>query len=150
MIRDTRPNASLRRLVTAFAAAAAVALVVAPATSYAQSHRARLSRDVSERIEQRIAASTEIIVSANDSSIDQLVARYGARLKKRIHGGAVLEATGGQIDALSQGVGGAHNAGDSTGPPLMAGPTPGTGAGQVWGGPGGLRGFRRRGVGAGG
>src|ERR1700730_15162120 len=113
MHKDLRFTASLRRGLTTLSVAAAIAMVCAPA--YAQSgHRARLSGDLSVRIEQRVQDSTDVIVSASDSSIDQLVARYGARLKKRIHGGAVIEATGGQIDAISQDADVDHMAGDAT------------------------------------
>ena len=42
------------------------------------------------------------------------MARYGVRLKKRIHGGAVLEATGGQIDAMSQDPDVEHMSGNAT------------------------------------
>ena len=92
-------------------------------------HRARLSQDLAERIAQRVEASTDVIVSASDAAIDQLVARYGARLKKRIHGGAVLEATGGQIDAISQDTDIDHMAGDATVYRMMAVTTRGDGRG---------------------
>src|SRR5438128_1108276 len=73
------------------------------APGFAQgAHRARLSRDLADRLAQRVEAPSEIIVSATDATVDQLVLRYGATLKKRLQGGAVLEATGGQIDAISQ------------------------------------------------
>src|SRR4051812_5048025 len=79
-----------------------VALVVAASAEAQPRHRARLSRDLADRLRQRVEAPAEIIVSADAGAIDLLVTRYGARLKKRIQGGAVLEATGGQIDAIAQ------------------------------------------------
>ena len=127
---------------------AAIAIVAAPATVSAQSrHRARLSRDLSDRIQQRVEAPTEVIVSASDGGVDRLVARYGARLKKRIHGGAVLEATGGQIDAMSQDTDVDHMAGNARVYRMMAVTTESTGADQVWAGLDGVRGFSGRGIG---
>src|SRR5262245_59997781 len=79
-----------------------VAVIAAVPVDAQPRHRARLSRDVAERLQKRVEAPAEIIVSASDGAIDQLVARYGARLRKRIQGGAVLQATGGQIDAIAQ------------------------------------------------
>ena len=97
MLRNTRFSAVLRRLATTLSFVATVAAAAAPVTLHAQArHRARLSRDLDARLQQRVEAPSEVIVSASDGSIDQLVARYGAHLKKRIHGGAVLEATGGR------------------------------------------------------
>src|SRR5439155_24735567 len=110
-------------------------------------HRARLSRDLAERIAQRVEASTDVIVSASDGAIDRLVARYGARLKKRVTGGAVLEATGGQIDAISQDPDTDHMAGDVTVFRMMAVTTQATGADQVWAGLDGGRGFTGSGIG---
>jgi hypothetical protein len=81
----------------------AVAVLIGSAASLqAQPHRARLSQDIADRIAQRNEAATEIIVAAPQETIGPLAVRYGAAIKKRIRDGAVLEATGGQIDALSQ------------------------------------------------
>src|SRR5690349_11074829 len=99
---------SLHRIVRnsrvfAVAVVAAVTLLgVGVDGAAAQARRARLSKDLADRIAQRIEAPTEVIVDVPQDRVDALAARYGARVKKRIHGGAVLEATGGQIDALSQ------------------------------------------------
>jgi hypothetical protein len=91
----------LRRACLFIVAGCVASIGTVPAAAQPR-HRARVSRDLAERLRQRIEAPAEIIVSAGDGAIDQLVTRYGARLKKRIQGGAVLEATGGQIDAIAQ------------------------------------------------
>ena len=150
MLRNTVFSAAFRRVATTVAVVAAVAAAAAPVALQAQArHRARLSRDLAERLQQRIEASSEVIVSASDGSIDQLVARYGARLKKRIHGGAVLEATGGQIDAISQDDEVDHIASNARVYRMMAVTTEATGADQVWDGSelGLARGFTGRGIG---
>ena len=58
-----------------------------------------LSRDVADRLARGTEASTDVIVAAADGAIDQLALRYGATVKRRIRGGAVLEVTGGQLEA---------------------------------------------------
>src|SRR5262249_54040123 len=109
-------------------------------------HRARLSRDLADRLAQRVEAPTEIIVSGADGAIDQIVALYGARLKKRLQGGAVLEATGGQIDAIAQDPAVDHLSGNATVRRMMAVTTEATGADQVWAGLQGLPGVDGSGV----
>src|SRR4051794_19362466 len=131
---------SIRRALVILAAIA----VATPAG--AQSHRARLSRDLAERLKGRVEAPTDIIVSGSDAILDQIATRYGARLKKRLPGGAVLEATGGQIDAISQDPDVEHVSGNPTVYRMMAVTTEATGADQVWSGVAGLPGFAGRGV----
>src|SRR5262245_57989180 len=127
---------------------AAVAVLATPVDTFAQSGgRARLSRDIADRLAKRIEAATTVIISAGDTAIDQLAARYGARLKKRLTGGAVLEVTGGQLDALSQDPDVAHIASDAKVFRQMAETTEATGADQVWSGLQGLRGLTGNGVG---
>ncbi|HTM26189.1 MAG TPA: S8 family serine peptidase, partial [Vicinamibacterales bacterium] len=127
-------------------AAAAIVLTVA-ASAQAQPHRARLSSDIADRLARRIEAPTEVIVAAPDAAIGELAARYGATVRKRIQGGAVLEATGGQIDALSQDPAVGHIAGNATVYRMMAVTTQATGADQVWSGLDALRGVTGRGIG---
>ena len=86
-----------------------------------------------------------MIVAAADAALDQLALRYGARLKRRIRGGAVFEVTGGQLEAISQDADVAHVAGDV---PVqrMGVTTEATGADQVWKGLApGIRGATGRG-----
>src|SRR4051812_19076517 len=130
------------------AAFVAVVLVSAPADTFAQSpRRARMSSDLVDRLAKRVEAAAPIIVSASDASIDGLVTRYGVRLKKRLAGGAVLEATGGQLDAISQDPEVAHIASDARVFRQMAVTTEATGADQVWAGVAGLRGLTGKGIG---
>jgi hypothetical protein len=89
-----------------------VVVLVLPQEAQGGPHRARLSRDVADRLAQGVDASSDVIVAASDAAIDQLAVRYGARLKRRINGGAVFEVTGGQLDAMSQDADVAHLAGD--------------------------------------
>src|SRR4051812_23781530 len=126
---------------------AVIAVIIGSAGSIeAQPHRARLSQDIADRIAHRNEAATEIIVAAPQETIGALAARYGASIKKRIQGGAVLEATGGQIDALSQDTDVRHIAGNTRVFRMMAVTTEATGADQVWAGVERLRGVTGRGV----
>ena len=108
--------------------------------------RARVSRDVADRLARGTEASTDVIVAAADGAIDQLALRYGATVKRRIRGGAVLEVTGGQLEAISEDADVAHVAGDV--PVQRMGLTAeATGADQVWKGLASVRGATGRGIG---
>src|SRR5690349_726819 len=109
--------------------------------------RARLSRDVSDRLDRGVAAATDVIVSADASAIDGIAARSGARIKRRLRDGAVLEATGAQLDALTRDEAVAHVAGDVPVTRMMAVTTTSTGADQVWSSVSGSRGLTGSGVG---
>ncbi|HVZ20010.1 MAG TPA: hypothetical protein VG871_03050, partial [Vicinamibacterales bacterium] len=137
----TRHGASLS-VTLALTAALAV-----PVAAGAQPHRARMSRDIADRIAGRVEASTDIIVSAGDAAIDQIALRYGVRVKRRIAGGAVFEATGGQIDAITQDPDVDHVAGDVRVRRMDAITDEATGAEQVWAGVDRVPGFSGRGIG---
>ena len=71
-----------------------VALVVIVALAWPHAagaqHRARMAKDVRERIEKGGADSLHVIVDGPQSVIDRLVEHYGVRLVKRLKSGAVL------------------------------------------------------------
>src|SRR6516162_9477591 len=100
MRRDPSPIRLVRRASTVLFAVIVGVLAATPLV--AQSYRARMSREIADRLAHRVEASSEIIVSSTSGDFDGLAARYGAQLKRRIQGGAVLVATGGQIDARTQ------------------------------------------------
>ena len=136
----------LRRTCLVLLAGVVTCLAAMPADAQPRWHRARMSRDLADRLQRRVEAPAEIIVSATDEGVDQLVALYGARLKKRLRGGAVLEATGGQIDAISQDPDVDHLSGNPDVHRMMAVTTEATGADQVWAGLRRLPGYDGRGV----
>ena len=95
-------------------------------------HRARLSRDLAERlVRQRVEASS-VIVCGRRRADRSARGAHGARVKKRLHGGAVLEVAGGALDAISQDPETAHLSGDVPVHRMMAVTTESTGADQVW------------------
>ena len=110
--------------------------------------RARLSRDLADRVSSRAQDSARVIVTGTDAEVKTLAARYGARIQKSMRGGAVLEVTGGQLIALSEDPDVAHLSGDVRVQRMMAVTNEATGATQVWGRGLGLgQGFTGRGIG---
>src|SRR5689334_10255369 len=120
-------------------------IVVATPAAAQGPYRARLSRDLVDRLQRRVEAPIEIILSAGD--VDRIVHQYGVHLQRRLQNGdAVIEATGGQIDAISQDPGVAHVSSNAIVHRMMAVTTAATGADQVWAGVGDLPGFSGRGI----
>jgi serine protease AprX len=124
-----------------------VAMAIAPALAFAQSSHARVSRDIADRLARHLDDPTNVIVSASDAAIDQLSVRYGARVTKRVHGGAVFAVTGGQLEALSQDPDVSHIAGDVRVVRMGAELTAATGADQAWAGIANLAGVTGIGIG---
>ena len=81
---------SIATLALVTLAAAAISVEAGP-------RRARLSRDLSERLAARVDASTDVIVTGSDEQVNELATRYGARVKKRLKNAAVFEVTGAQL-----------------------------------------------------
>lgn len=121
-------------------------MIVAQAPAEAGGPRARLSRDLADRLASGRDGLSSIIVSGTPEKVAGLAARHGARVKKAIHGGAVLEVTTGQLAAMSEDPELDHASGDVPVSRAMAVTTESTGATQVWG-DAITRGFTGRGVG---
>jgi serine protease AprX len=128
-------------------ALALVAVAVAAAPAVAQSYHARVSRDIADRLARHLDEPTSVIVAADEALIEQIAVRYGARVTKRVRGGAVMAVTGGQLEGLAQDPDIAHIAGDVPVFRMSAEVTAATGADQAWAGIAGLAGVTGRGVG---
>ena len=125
-----------------------LACLAAAAPVEAGQHRARLSRDLSERLAGRGGAATDIIVSGTDDEVQTIATRYGARVKKRLQGRVVLEVTAGQLQDLSQDSDVAAVSGDVPVRAMASVSAEAIGADQVWEGVSrGMRGFTGRGIG---
>ncbi len=76
----------VRRIVrlASFGLALALAVGASVVSVDAGPRRARLSRDLSDRLAARVDASTDIIVTGTDEQLQTLATRYGARVKKRL------------------------------------------------------------------
>ena len=123
---------------------AIVAAVLALAGSAdAGPRRARLSRDLSERIAKADASVTSVIVDGNseqDADAGGAIRRQGAQ--EGAGNGAVLQVTGGQLDALSQDADVDHLSGDVPVVRMAGVTTEAIGADQVWAGvAGGVAGY---------
>src|SRR5688500_10237496 len=64
--------------------------------------KARLSRDLAERLGSGRTRAVRIIVSGDDARIQRLAARHGARIAKQLEGAAVLEVAERTLDAMSE------------------------------------------------
>src|SRR5690242_8845544 len=140
-------NSVLRLQRSVVISAVALAVAIAPAPVLAQSSHARVSRDIADRLARHVDDPTNVIVSASGDAIDQIAARYGARITKRLRGSAVLAVTGGQLEGLSQDPDVTHIAGDVPVVRMAAELTAATGADQAWTGIAGLPGVTGQGVG---
>src|SRR6185437_3496126 len=58
-----------------------VVVLILPQEAQGGPRRARLSRDVADRLAHGVEASSDVIVAASDAAVDQLAVRYGARVK---------------------------------------------------------------------
>ena len=131
-----------------FLAALSGALVVLAVPVEAGQRRARLSRDLRDRLAARVEASTDVIVGGSDEQLQTLATRYGARIKKRLRNAAVLEVTGGQLRDLSEDADVASVSGDLPVRTMATVTAEAIGADQVWEGAfEGMRGFTGRGIG---
>src|SRR3989304_4895373 len=89
-----RAIAGRRRAARLVFAGVVLALLTALPASAGQ-HRARLSRDLADRVAAGSEQPTGVIISGTDTDIRTLPARSGARIRKKLRGGAVLDVTGG-------------------------------------------------------
>src|SRR5687768_17117537 len=109
--------------------------------------RARLSKDLRDRVASGRQAPVDVILSASEAEIQSIAARHGVRIKKVLRGAAVLEATDAQLDALSRDPGVSHLSGDAPVRRTMAVAAESIGAVQVWEGAAALRGYDGKGIG---
>jgi len=103
-------------------------LVLCPTFVDAAPHRARLSKDLEARLAAGRTDATSVIVSGTQAEIESIASRYGAVLKKLLRGAAVLEVSGGQLDALSADPDVSHLSGDARVLRMIATTTEATGA----------------------
>ena len=116
--------------------------------SEAGQRRARLSRDLADRLAAGVAAPTDVLVAGSDEQLETLATRYGARIKKRLKNGAVLEVSGGQLEGLTQDADVASISGDVPVRAMATVSAVAMGADQVWTGAfEGMRGYTGRGIG---
>src|SRR5918999_5279062 len=117
-------------------------------TAEAGPRRARLSRDLADRLSAGRHETTSVIIKGSADRLLAIVQRHGGRIKKQLRGGAVIELAGDQLDAVSQDPEVDHVSGDVPVRRLMNVTAESIGADQVWAGAfDGLRGYTGRGIG---
>ena len=80
----------------------AAVLVLGTSEAGAQGrHRARLSEDLRQRLRGGDAGTTSVIFTGSQARVDELVARHGLRIKKRLRSGAVLEVPAYRLDTVT-------------------------------------------------
>jgi serine protease AprX len=137
----------VRRTFLRSLATVAIALLVVTAAQ-AGPRRARLSKDLVDRLAAGDQSSTRVIVSGSREQIDTLATRYGVRVHKTLRNGAVLEVSGGQLDALTQDPEVESVSSDAPVRRMMAVTTSAIGADQVWSGAlQGISAYSGRGIG---
>ena len=63
---------------------------------------AKLSEDLKRKIQAGDASATSVILSGSQATCDELAARHGLRVSRRLNGGAVVDVPAGALAALSQ------------------------------------------------
>src|SRR5207247_3407483 len=104
------PTVTALRAAAARAALAVLWVVCAGAPAFAQ-HRARLSADLADHLAAG-SQQIDVIVHGDRATVDDLAARYGLVVKRRMKSGAVLRVTAGQLEALAQDESVDHLSGD--------------------------------------
>jgi serine protease AprX len=117
---------------TAVQCAVALAVSLVCAVGAEAGHRAKLSRDLADRVAAGRSETVRLIVSGTEAEVNALAERHGARVAKRLRGAAVLEVSGNALDAMAQDPAVAHLSGDVPVRRLMAVTTEAIGANQVW------------------
>jgi subtilisin family serine protease len=114
---------------------AALILLFALSGLASAQHRARLSKDLSDQLAAPTQQTVNVIVEGAPADIQALAARHGAQVKRFLtSGGAVLTATPGQVDAISQDADVGHLSGDVLVYGSMDVTDAATGAALVWAG----------------
>jgi serine protease AprX len=109
--------------------------------------RARLSRDLADRLAHGQLEPTRVIVSGDHARLEALARRHGAQVVKRLTRGVVMEVPAGGLLGLSEDAEVSHLSGDVPVQRMMSVTPAATGADQVWGGAGTGLGYTGRGVG---
>ena len=78
----------------------ALVLIGAP-VSGAADRKARLADDLENFRSSQSTTTADVIVQGDQQTVDSLVLRHGARLKRRLAGGAVLQVTRQQLDGMA-------------------------------------------------
>ena len=77
--------------------------VIVPAREgAAQGRRARLSDDLARRLQTGDDSETSVILTGSPERIDEVAARHGLQIQKRLFGGAVVNVPKGALDRVTR------------------------------------------------
>ena len=82
-------------------AAAFVGLGALDAAAQGQGRRARLSGDLVQKLRAGDGRTSTVIFTGSQARVDEIVARHGLQVRKRLKSGAVLEVPGYQLQAVA-------------------------------------------------
>ena len=68
----------------------------------AQGRRARMSEDLERKIASGDASATSVILSGSQATVDELAARHGLHVSRRLKSGAVVDVPAGALAGLAQ------------------------------------------------
>ena len=139
--------AATRRVVPALSLALVPVLSAWAPGAEAAGRRARLSDDLTLKLQAGDLSGTDVIVGGTPARVDAIAARHGLVVKRRLRTGAVLAVPAGRLEAVAadeevDALSGDHDVRSS-----MAVTNVAIGADQVWAGIDGHRGVTGEGVG---
>src|SRR5688500_17390668 len=106
MVISRHRAARLSFVRLSFVSVAAAAVLGAGALDAAaqgnRARRARLSDDLAQKLRSGDARPSTVIFTGSQARVDQVAARHGLRIRKRLKSGALLEVPGHQLQALSE------------------------------------------------
>src|SRR5258706_10853175 len=113
----------------------AAAFVLAGASrAGAQSHRIHVSDDLKRHLDSGDATATAVIVAGSPAQVDEIAARHGLRVRRRLSSGAVLDVPAGQLAEVADDKDIPQLSGDHIVRGQMAGTDVSIGADQAWSG----------------
>ncbi len=145
MAHSLRSLGLSRRLGTT--AVATAFILLSSLAVEAAGHRAKLSLDLEDLLASGSPETVQVILSGTADEVRTVAARHGAKVKKELKFGGVIEVTARQLAALSADPAVPHLSGDARVQRMMAVSSQATGADQVWSGVAGLPGYTGRGIG---
>src|SRR5882762_1348377 len=134
MVNANRPAALRNRhLLRIHAAVAAGVLLLGGAGAVnAQGRRAHLSSDLQQHLDAGDSTTTTVIVSGTSDEIAAVAARHGARVRRLLTSGAVLEIPAGRLEEVAADTDVPQLSGDHVMHGQMAVTDQSIGADQAW------------------
>ena len=148
MSHTSRPFVSLRTVELVSCVLAAVLMgMAAEAGAQGSGKRATLSEDLAQKLRDGDFTGTTVIFTGTQARVDEVAARHGLRITKRLKSGAVLEVPAHRLEQLASDPGVDHLSGNHRMHSQMTVTNRAIGADQVQAGLAGVPGLTGAGVG---